>query len=339
MKARVDRGLVFFAIVALASGWRFFRLRYWREFSDEGDTIVIGWLVSEGESIYRTVFSHHMPFAYVLAHLVAVLSPTDHVAHFRLVTWLAYLAVGAALTVPAGSSPARPVAGAIFLSASALVLPLFNGQMLLAEPIWGALFALFVVKLLLPALFGEPVSAKSAALGGAALALSLATSLAAVYPFAVGLAVVAVVVSSSPEARREAAARAGPFLVAFLGAGLVVLLWVKRFGSVLGLFEEAVLFNFQVYARYNGEGTSAISLAAQAVKGFVATLFASLCRPERLADPRSAFVALAVVASVGAAAAVRRAKRPRLLQVAAFPLSLLFVVALRVRDAEFRAIP
>jgi hypothetical protein len=39
-------------------------------FGDEGSTITIGWLVSKGWVLFRDVFSHHFPLAYVFVALV-----------------------------------------------------------------------------------------------------------------------------------------------------------------------------------------------------------------------------------------------------------------------------
>ncbi|MCL4562537.1 MAG: hypothetical protein M1281_18235 [Chloroflexi bacterium] len=33
--------------------------------ADEGDTITVGWLISQGQVLYRDIFSHHFPFAYL----------------------------------------------------------------------------------------------------------------------------------------------------------------------------------------------------------------------------------------------------------------------------------
>jgi hypothetical protein len=40
------------------------RIGYISRFVDEGDTLSVGWMLSQGSILYRDVFSHHFPFPY-----------------------------------------------------------------------------------------------------------------------------------------------------------------------------------------------------------------------------------------------------------------------------------
>ncbi|MDL2719129.1 MAG: hypothetical protein PT977_15410, partial [Acidobacteriota bacterium] len=149
--------LVFVAAIVL-SGWRFYRIRNYFDFCDEAAETTSGWLVSNGETLYGSVFSHHMPLAVIVSHLVASVSPTDHPAHFRAAPWSAYVLIALAIAFgPCGRR--RPAAGALagaaFLAVASLLAPLLWAQLALNDVFWGAAFAMFLLLLPLPLLFGE----------------------------------------------------------------------------------------------------------------------------------------------------------------------------------------
>jgi hypothetical protein len=250
--ARRTGAAIFIAALAL-SGLRFYRLRTFQNFIDESDTIVAGWLISEGERLYDGVFSHHMPLGYIAAHAVAAFSPTDHFAHFRVVPWLSYAVVAWSLVRRADG---RTWFGStVFLALVSVALPPLSGQMLLTDTLWGAAFALFFVRLLLPFLLGWKLSRLDAAVGGAALATVLLGSLTVVYPIAAALAAFVATLAVVPERRRSLRAFAGAFALAFTLVAGFSLAWMQRFGSLAGFFDQALIFNLVAYAPFNA-GTS-----------------------------------------------------------------------------------
>lgn len=233
----------------LVSGLRFYRLRHYLDFTDENDNTTIGWLLTQGETLYGSVFSHHMPLAYAAAHVVALVSPTDRPAHFRAAPWAAFVALAFVLA----RSPllldrlSGSLAAALFLALASLLLPPALGHMLLADSLWGVGFATALVSFVLPLLLRRPPDRLSAAIGGLGTAMAIGSNVIAVYPIGTAaLAVAAALLFSRPE-RTALSRTSGPFLIATAGGGAATLLWVRLFGSLPGLFEEALLFNTEVY--------------------------------------------------------------------------------------------
>ncbi len=343
--------LAVLSAASLLVGYRFWRIRSFGSFLDEADSIVAGWLVTQGERLYESVFSHHMPLSYVVAHVVAWLSPLDRVSHFRVPVFLGYVISASTLLLPwrPGADKRSPwVAPALFLGLAALALPPLNGQMLLADTLWGFAFVVFAVLLLLPFALGSPVSRRRAALGGAALALVLAGSLIAVYPFAVSCALLVAATILLPEQRSLARRIAGPFLLALLGTTLGILLWVTAFGDLTGFFEQAILFNVHIYGPiYNADIASVRGQLIFAIWSWAIHLLSFLPGPVPFFDLQNALTHLAVLAGLYVfALSVAQSRRgtPSIrrslyfLSVLPFLLVALFM-SLRMRGPGFHGVP
>ena len=263
-------GLVFLASV-LASGWRFHRIRHYEEFVDESVEMTTGWLISEGETLYGTVFSHHMPLAAAVSHAVATLSATDSPADFRAAPWVAYVLVALAIAFgPLGRR--NPVAGLLsascFLVLLSLLAPVLWAHMVLNEVFWGAAFAVFFVLLPLPAALGEKAGPIDAACAGFAAVVALGGSPLATFPIAAAL--VAVVCSfgvTRPEGGwlRLAGGFASGAASAFLCGGF----WLLKFADIRNLLEEVFYFNEKIYARFAESAPGPISLLRAAAGGWL----------------------------------------------------------------------
>jgi hypothetical protein len=237
---------------ALALGVRLYRARFYLDFLDESAETTASWLVSEGETLYGSVFSHHMPLPVMAGHLVAAISPTDRPEHFRVVPFLAYLFAALAIA----RSPferARPgvgrLAAALFLLAVAVVGPSFWGHMLLADPLWGCAFLAALVALVIPLLVGLTPTRGDAAFAGASLVVALSGSLVAAYPLALA-GLLGAAALADPRRRRLAVS-----LIPSFGAGAAAALsgvaaWLTIFGKPANFFDEVVRFNQDVYYRF-----------------------------------------------------------------------------------------
>jgi hypothetical protein len=239
-----------FTLTVLLSAVRFYLLRHYLDFTDEADHTTIGWLLTRGETLYGSVFSHHMPLPYVAAQLVASLSPTDHPAHFRVVPWLGYLAVAAAIV---GSPLVRRnpgaglLAGSAFLVLASISLPPFLGHMLLADVLGGCGLSVSVALVVLPALTGFDLMARDAAIGGIGLGLALAASPPVILPAAAALAGVGCLGAVAPRQTPSAIRLAGFFLLGLAISLSVIGIWLVLFGRPAGFVEEVLDFNRRYY--------------------------------------------------------------------------------------------
>src|SRR5206468_5599390 len=62
--------------------------------SDEGDNLLGGWLVSQGQVVYRDFFSQHTPFGYIYAALFELLCGRNWVVHRHSVALLGLATLG-----------------------------------------------------------------------------------------------------------------------------------------------------------------------------------------------------------------------------------------------------
>jgi hypothetical protein len=330
-------------LLALAAGaWRFYRLRNYAEFVDESGEMTTGWLLSEGETLYKTVFSHHMPLAVAIAHGVAVLSPTDRPAHFRAAPFVAYALLACAVAFgPLGRRHpvAGPLAGASLLALISILAPLLSAQMLLNEVFWGIAFSIAFVLLPLPLLLAEEPRMVDALGSGAAAALAVAGSPAAALPLLL-LAGITVLESS----RRSILRRAAPFLVGVLGVCACLGTWAFRFADGGGFRKEVVDFNADIYVRFAGPGVFPDEVFFETLRAWRAYLAAAV--PEAFRGDVYALLVLPTLAipALLAAGLLGRARRTGgaeafLRAAAAVALAALVVFSLRMRGSGFHAVP
>lgn len=294
------------AFVAASAGaaWRLHRLRYANVWIDESQNVAIGWLISEGHRLYETQFAHHLLLAYMGAHAVAVLSPSDDLAHFRLVPLLAHLAAGLCFVgspLAARTADRGWLAGGLFVAACALLSPLWWGTRLLTDVLWGCALVASSVNLWLPLCFGIAPSRARAALGGATLAVWVSGSLITLYPLLVQGAVLGVALVASSR-HRDAARRAfAPTVLGVIAVAAFEFVWLLRYGDLAGFVDQAIRFNFVFYAPAQGFSGSAagpvdvvMTGLAGAAHGFIRD-FLTL----QLGEPATWFAPLAVVACLG----------------------------------------
>jgi hypothetical protein len=326
------------AAIAL-SAWRFYRIRNYVEFVDESAETTTGWLVSEGASLYGSVFSHHMPLAVIVSHVVASLSPTDHPAHFRAAPWAEHVLLALAIAFgPCGRRrpAAGAAAGASFLALSSAFAPLIWAHLALNEVLWGLAFAMFLVLLPLPILFREEPRPIDALVAVAAASLSLAGSPVAAMPLAFGVVLVVVAMP-----RALIPSRAGAFLV---GAGVAagsVGAWLWRFGDFGGFLEEGFRFNQHVYARFLGHANTFAGVVRVGASDWGSYFFHAI-RDSAARDVAALLVPpiLAVGALVAFAVLRRRRHAEGFWRAMALVALYAFLVfSLRIRGGEFRAIP
>lgn len=327
-------------VAALALGVRLYFVRFYLDFLDESAEITAAWLVSEGETLYGSVFSHHMPLPVMAGHLVAAISPTDRAEHFRIVPFLAYLLAALAIA----RSPferERPgvgrLAAAFFLFALAVIAPCFWGHMLLADSLWGCAFLVATVAFLVPLLTGFRPTRGDAALAGACLVVAISGALVAAYPCALA-GILGAAALLDRRRRRLAVSLVPSFAAGAMGALAVLAWWLSQFGELDNFLEETVRFNRDVYYRFTFGEARFLPSVLYDWERYVRE------GPEHIlhGDLDSWFLVLAAVAivAVGWAAARSRPTRGARALLAFEGATWCAVVAsLRVRNGGFHAFP
>lgn len=341
---------VLFAGIVLLSGLRFYSLRYSLDFTDEDDHTTIGWLLTKGETLYGSVFSHHMPLPYLTAQIVASLSPTDHPAHFRAVPWLVYAAVAAALALSPlvrGQPAAACLAGSAYLVLVTITVPPFLGHLLLADNLAGCGLAIAFALVILPVLIGAGVRPLDAAAGGAALGFALAASPTAIFPAAAAV----VGMGATTMFRRPCEGLLSrvvlPGVTGATAALAAVAIWLARFGSLRGFVEEVVRFNRRFYTPFalGPDEQMTGGVLRRMAREWLNLLAGSASVPDLHRRIVFASILLAVVASVSAGfLAARRAAVPPSRVPMVTPLlnstTLLAIFVLSApRGFNFRALP
>ncbi|WP_058553679.1 hypothetical protein [Thiohalocapsa sp. ML1] len=226
-------------------------LDYWH-WGDEDEKLVAAWMIASGGRLYDDIFAHHGPLNYALAHVVHALSGSIELAPYRAAQWTTVLLAALALAAsPLLEGALRRVAAAsLFCLLVALLAPLWYGHTLLYHSLGGVAISIALCLLLLPLSFGLCPSRLQAAAGGAALSAAVF----AAYPFAVPVVLLTLaallLVRSRGLAWRDVR---GALLAAAAGFGagtLLMLLWLLRYGDVVGYAVYHLWFNQVVYAGF-----------------------------------------------------------------------------------------
>jgi len=226
-------------------------LGYWH-WGDEDEKIVAGWMIAEGYRLYDTLFAHHGALNYALAHLAYLNTGSVQLAPYRILQWGTVLLAGAALA----ASPLicswrqRVIAFSGFILSVALLGPLWYGHTLLYHSLGGVAISVALSLLVLPVMFAVKPSPVQAGLGGAALSAAVF----AAYPFALPAVLLPAAALAAVRARGVPCCGWRPTLLpATAGFGvftLLMLLWLARYGDILGYAIYHFWLNQAVYANF-----------------------------------------------------------------------------------------
>jgi hypothetical protein len=238
-----------FGVLLLALTASLARVAFIESHWDEDACMAIGWLVSKGWRLYSDVFTHHTPLDYLPASLLAdVFGPSA----FAMRAFMVALWAGVAAAVYAALR--RRAVGArtavLFALLSSQWLTYWFGQMMLVENYWS--YAVVMALALLGSPLGlepEPSPRRAAALG--ALIAVVLTASPVCLPVAGLLALWAAVDRRWRGLGRWTAAGAAAWLALF-GA------WAFAHADLGLLWEHAVVFNREVYARFYGLNDGAV---------------------------------------------------------------------------------
>lgn len=244
-----DRSKVLFSIF-LAAACYFFANRvqsgmHILEFPDETEKFVAARMIASGQHLYRDIFGHHGPIAYILTHIYLAISGDEFFAYGRLIP--ACMAVSGAMAIassPALNSPQqRLMSTTAYLLLISTVWVMQTAGMLTYQSTAGYLSAVILAHYALPKILAEPISSASATATGAAMAL---LSIAAYHYIICVVGFIACGVVSSRSSRREMAC----LCMGMVGAVVPVILWLILFGDLKGYATYHLYFNQMVYSKY-----------------------------------------------------------------------------------------
>ncbi|GEM_PF-5084630 len=236
MRWRAVAAIIGLALIAFA-GFIGSTVLYWGQFCDEGDNLVLGKWINHGLIPYRDLFSHHFPFSYwFLAVAFRCFGETMCVARMSVLLFetLAVLIV-AVLTH-------RFLAAGLFYFTWSLMSPYYFGNMAIYQRF--AAIGVFVMFTVLLRVFdtGVRMSRTAAVIvgifGGLALLSYSETAWCVVFSFLMML--------SQRSARRAAWISIATAAVCLIGALLVLI----ATDSLSAFYDQAILFNLDVYSKY-----------------------------------------------------------------------------------------
>lgn len=250
MSRKPDRAM---AAAAAFGAARFYLLSGRPSFVDEQAGLLTGWLLSKGGVLYADVFTHHLPFEYLIAQ-AAAWAGGPGLGTARAGAFVVWLAACLALHLLLRARGSLAWTAPCFAVLSACWAPLWWGNFLLVELYWSLALAV------LAALWERPFASSE---GGEGAVLS--PSKAALAGFLGLLAGTASLPAAAPTAAVLAGTAAcgrlrGRWRFFLLGAGgFAVLMAVWGAGRVAwtGLFEQGVRFNLEQYSRFSGFSSGA----------------------------------------------------------------------------------
>jgi hypothetical protein len=233
---------------------------YFGRFVDEADTITVGWLISQGYTLYHSVFSHHFPLPYYWVALVVRLFGNSFIA-VRISLLLLQLTLFA--------SAMRITRYHLAIGLTSLAWNLINQFLRGQEAIYAAFEGLFMVAagmLILSFLVRRSSPGKTALLfTGALLGCAALSDPLMVYPAAA--AFIALFASGllrrAPRRIREGWRRA---LWAGGAAALVLGIFAAQLlasGTAAEFYRDTIWFNDQVYSKYVDASPLRVGVIAQ----------------------------------------------------------------------------
>ena len=221
---------------------------WYGRFVDEHDNITVGWLLTEGYSLYRDVFSHHFPFPYYWNALVISIFGNSFAA-IRV----------ALLTMQIGLFAISMRITRLFLAIglTALSWNLINQFHRGQEAIYASFEGIFTTTLFIIIFWSlvtrNRLSKHVLVLLGTLMALAILTDPLMVYP--VGIALLALFVAGWQANDRLPALRKALRAV-LIPIGILVLIgvvysgYLALSGTVLDFYQSTFSFNNEIYAKY-----------------------------------------------------------------------------------------
>ena len=221
---------------------------WYGRFVDEHDNITVGWLLSEGYTLYKDVFSHHFPFPYYWNALVISIFGNSFVA-IRI----------ALLTLQIGffAISMRITRFYLAIGLTALTWNLINQFHRGQEAIYATFEGIFTTTIFIIIFWSlvtrNRLSKPVLVLLGTLMALAILTDPLMVYP--VGIALLALFVAGW-QANDDQPSLRKALRVVLIPIGTLVLIgtvyagYLTISGTVLNFYQSTFWFNNEIYAQY-----------------------------------------------------------------------------------------
>jgi len=241
-------GYILLALSVLVASTQVFYVHY--NMGDEGDTFSVGWLMAGGWRLYSDIFSHHFPLSYAWVALVVKAFGTSVFAvRFSLILLrtviFAFAMRLSGYTFALGlTALAWSAIGHLYLG-NALLYPSFSGM-----------FAVAAFSIAMAAINKDRhVRNIDFVAVGILLGLAVLTDPLKILPAAVVVFVLFFSAWSKDSilmGSRSGAARSGMVGLGIVLCLAVFLAWLIGADSLYDFFQNAILFNLQVYSKYTG---------------------------------------------------------------------------------------
>ena len=220
---------------------------YFGRFVDEAEVITFGWLISQGDVLYRDIFSHHFPLPYYWAAMVVNIFGNSFAA-----VRISVLLLQVGLFAVSMRITKYYLAIATTSVAWNLINQFHRGQ----EAIYATFEGIFIsvaLFLILWILVKSPkVSAGILVLIGSLLGLALLTDPLMIYP--IGIALLGLLVSglNYPKGKRWRVGLRHLILAALSAAVVIGVYGLYLFYSdtISEFYREAIWFNSEIYSKY-----------------------------------------------------------------------------------------
>lgn len=225
---------------------------FWRPFVDEADNLVTGWLISQGNLLYKDIFSHHFPFAYYwVAAIVTLFGKSIFAVRFSILFFQTMI-----FAISMRFYQKWTLIGVVALCWGIFRL-FYRGNVVLYSSISGpCLFALFVITFVI---IRKQVYSKIAIFTIAVVAvIAFLSDPLSIYPI-----IIAYIFLFINHPRK--AFLSGVFFAGILGLYLLYLLVTGTFSD---FWQHAIYFNQAIYNKYTSSSALRIgSLLETTAKG------------------------------------------------------------------------
>lgn len=207
---------------------------YWRPFVDEADNLVTGWLISQGEVLYRDIFSHHFPFTYYwVAAIIALFGKSIFAVRLSILIFQIFIF---SITLKFNK---RWVLIGITAVCWGIFRLFYRGNVVLYSSISGpALFAVFVITY---STIRQGAFSKSAIFSIATLSgVAFLSDPLSIYPIAIAYIFLFI---NNP----KKGLLSGLFFSGILG---IYLLYLLASGTFTDFWQSAIYFNQVIYNKY-----------------------------------------------------------------------------------------
>lgn len=233
---------------------------YFGRFVDEAETITFGWLISQGDVLYRDIFSHHFPFPYYWVAMVVSFFGNSFISIRISVLMLQVSLFAASMRITKFY-----LAIAMTSIAWNLINQFHRGQEAIYATFEGILMSVVLILILWIIVQRPIVKVRVLVLIGGLLGLALLTDPLMIYPVSIALLGLLISGINYPKGERW---KAGLRHVLFpvLSAALLIGaygLYLYNSDTFLAFYRETIWFNSEIYSKYVDASPNRVGVLSQ----------------------------------------------------------------------------